>query len=95
MNIKQTAALVALLTLSAASASAQPKAKEWDTKYVKMDVPETVTADQVFVAKITMKNTGTEPWKEGRDIVPSSLRSQSPEDNKTWGTNFIIQGRER
>src|SRR5437016_3039402 len=95
MKLKQTVAL-ALLALGAALAglgSAQPpEAAEWDAKFVKMDVPKTVAADQVFAVKITMKNTGTETWKEGRDIVPTSLRSQSPEDNKTWGTNFIIQG---
>jgi hypothetical protein len=63
----------------------------WDAAFVKMDIPETVEADAVFVAKITMKNTGSETWREGRDITPSSLRSQ-PDKDVTWGTFFFIQG---
>jgi hypothetical protein len=93
VNLKQTPAcgLVAILALSAGAA--QPtRAAEWDAKHVKTEVPKTVAADQVFVAKVTMKNTGTETWKEARGIVPPSLRSQSPPDNKTWGTDFIILG---
>ncbi len=71
--------------------AAQPNA-EYDAKFVKMEVPKTVVADQVFSVKITMKNTGTATWKEARDILPSSLRAVSPDNNKTWGTDFIIQG---
>ncbi|MDY3551676.1 NBR1-Ig-like domain-containing protein [Gemmata sp. JC717] len=81
---------VALLALAGPRACAQKP--EWDAKYIKMEVPKEVTADQVFVAKVTMRNTGTQTWKEARDVVPSSLHSAEPADNLTWGTNFFIQG---
>ncbi len=90
---KAALALVAVLSpLAALRPADPPKAAGWDAKYVKMDVPQAVRADQVFAVKITMKNAGTETWKEGRDITPTSLRSQSPDDNDTWGTSYIIQG---
>jgi hypothetical protein len=93
-SLKSIAFTVAIVApaLVALRAADPPKAAAWDAKYVRMDVPTTVTANQVFAVKITMKNTGTETWKEARDIIPSSLRSQSPDDNDTWGTNYIIQG---
>lgn len=63
----------------------------WDAVFVKMDIPETVEADAVFPARVTMRNTGSETWREARDIIPSSLRSQ-PDKDMTWGTTFFIQG---
>lgn len=68
------------------------RAAEWDAMYVKMEVPNTVAADQVFAVKITFQNTGTQTWLEGLDLVPSSLHSEDPVNNTIWGTNFIIQG---
>ena len=97
MNLPQTAApgllsiLAFVLSLSP-PAGAQPKAAEWDAKHVKTDVPKTVAADQVFVAKITLKNTGTQAWREVRDVGAPALKSQSPDDTPTWGTNFVILG---
>ncbi|AMV26434.1 hypothetical protein VT84_18695 [Gemmata sp. SH-PL17] len=82
-------AVVLLVFVGSRAGAQQP---EWDSKYIKMEVPKEVTADQVFVAKVTMRNTGTQTWKEARDVVPSSLHSAEPADNLTWGTNFFIQG---
>lgn len=90
--MKRISFAVALVLAALTGAHASAQKAEWDAKYVKMDVPKEVTADQVFVAKVTMQNTGTQTWKEGRDLVPSSLRSVEPADNLTWGTNQFIQG---
>jgi hypothetical protein len=65
---------------------------EWDARFVKMTVPKRLLTDQVFPVAITMKNTGSQTWREGRDIRPTTLRSQDPEGNTTWGTSYIIQG---
>jgi len=85
------AALAAALLGAAESGEAQP-APEWDARFVTMQVPKRLVTDQVFHATITMRNTGTQTWREGRDITPTRLRSQDPEGNTTWGTNYIIQG---
>jgi len=74
------------------SAEAAPGATaEFDAKYVKMEIPKQVLTDQVFLAKITIKNTGSQAWKEA-SRSHTCLRSQDPQDNLTWGTNYIIQG---
>ncbi|HSQ58679.1 MAG TPA: hypothetical protein VLM40_23360, partial [Gemmata sp.] len=67
-------------------------ADEWDATYVTMIVPKTVEADQTFAVAITMKKTGTRTWQFGEGNTPATLRSQSPEENETWGTKYIIQG---
>ena len=77
--------------LFATPAAFAQTSEAWDAKFVKMEVPDSVEADAVFVAKVTMENTGSEKWREGRDIVPSSLRSQ-PDKDMTWGTTIFIQG---
>jgi len=95
MSVKTATVPALVLVLSSLTASRSedpPKAPEWDAKFVKMVVPESVAADQVFAVKITVKNTGTETWREAPDVVPTSLRSESPRDNETWGTKYIIQG---
>ncbi len=69
---------------------AQATAPALDAGYVRMEIPQTLLTDQVFLAKITMKNTGSQAWGDGM-----SLRSQDPLDNTTWGTHFIIMGQGR
>lgn len=83
------AILASCLFVTPAALAQAPEA--WDAKFVKMEVPDSVEADAVFAVKITMKNTGSETWREGRDITPSSLRSQ-PDKDMTWGTTYFIQG---
>ena len=89
--VVMAAGLLGVTVQQARSEEAQP-APEWDAKFVAMQVPKRLVADQVFRARITMRNTGTQTWREGRDLVPTTLRSQDPDANTTWGTNFIIQG---
>ena len=61
-----------------------------------MEVPEEVLTDQVFVGKITVKNTGSAPWKSipyaGEPNPQPILYSQDPDRNKTWGTDFAYVG---
>ena len=95
MRLLQASALACLCALlpTATVTSADPVPPEWDAEYVKMEVPTTVKANQTFTAKITMKNTGTQTWQFISGVsYPSSLRSQAPDGNHTWGTDFIIQG---
>ena len=85
--------LLSLLVLTLpGTQAAQPDAAatEWDATHVGTDVPATVVADQVFVAKVTMKNTGTRAWSDAL-----KLRSQEPLDNTVWGTSFIYLGQGR
>jgi hypothetical protein len=95
-NLSRRVGRIVVLTLLAAclfatpAALAQPPAA-WDAKFVKMEVPDSVEADAVFAVRITMKNTGSETWRESRDFTLSSLRSQ-PDNDMTWGTTFFIQG---
>jgi hypothetical protein len=68
----------------------------WDAKYVGMEVPKSVLTDEVFAARITVKNTGSAAWAG----IPYSdhaqphpvLYSQDPERNKVWGTDFAYLG---
>ena len=69
---------------------AQAAAAAFDARYVRMEVPAKLLTDQVFLAKITMKNTGSQAWGDGM-----KLRSQDPPDNTNWGTSFIIMGQGR
>jgi hypothetical protein len=55
-----------------------------------MEIPERLITHQVFLAKITMENTGTQAWGDGM-----KLRAQVPLDNETWGTSYIIMGQGR
>jgi hypothetical protein len=71
-------------------------AEGYDARFVKMEVPARVLTDLVFLARITMRNTGAVPWTG----IPYSddprrqpvLYSQSPERNKTWGIDFAYMG---
>lgn len=85
--------LAAGVSVSCLAEPAPAATPEFDAKYVKMEVPKQVLTDQVFLAKITMKNTGSQTWKEA-NRSHACLRSQDPQDNMTWGTNYIIQGQE-
>lgn len=58
-----------------------------------MDVPSTVEAETAFLAEITFQNNGTEPWDAVTHLsLAPKLVSKSPDNNTTWGTNFIILG---
>ena len=65
-------------------------APEYDTKFVRMEVPKKVKTDEVFKVVIVMRNTGTRSWGPAND-AHGLLRSQDPPKNTTWGTDFIIQ----
>ncbi|MCY2953920.1 MAG: NBR1-Ig-like domain-containing protein [Planctomycetota bacterium] len=67
--------------------AAEPSARlKWDAKFVRMEIPETVLTDQVFLAKVIMRNTGSVAWEGQNQAI---LHSQNPEDNTTWGTHFV------
>ena len=70
-----------------------PAVPELDAKFVRMKVPGKLVTDQVFRASITMKNTGTATWAEGRFGV--KLLAAGPVGNTTWGTSYIILGQGR
>ncbi len=85
------ASLVLATAAPALPPQASPEGAPLDARFVRMEIPRKVLTDQVFQAKIVMKNTGSEAWREDRGRH-TRLRSQDPQDNMTWGTNFIIQG---
>ncbi|HVL15122.1 MAG TPA: hypothetical protein VM529_21300, partial [Gemmata sp.] len=62
-NLK-TFALACLCALVPASTvkSEEPDVREWDSEFVKIEVPRTVRTNQVFPVAITMKNTGSTTW---------------------------------
>jgi len=64
-----------------------------DAAFVKMTVPDKLVTDQVFHARITMKNTGTKNWAEREGFV--RLYAVAPDHNSTWGTSGIILGQGR
>jgi len=77
------AAASAVGSLSAADAPAG-----FDAALVSMSAPDRLLTDQVFSAQITLKNTGSESWKEGPNLV--ILFAQEPAGNQTWGTHKIV-----
>ncbi|NQT37204.1 MAG: hypothetical protein HQ581_06930 [Planctomycetes bacterium] len=70
----------------APQASSPIHAAEYDAALVGMSVPKKVTAGEVFAATISMRNTGTKAWGGW----PIRLRSVNPQDNLSWGTNYIL-----
>ena len=79
------AILTAWLAWPLPAAEPSPPAP-WDAEAVKLEIPSQVLTGQVFLAKVTMKNTGGTAWEGASQPV---LHSQDPEDNQTWGTHFI------
>jgi len=58
--------------------------------YVSMSgVPSSVARGASFTVTLTMRNTGSETWRES---TRHRLGSQSPQDNLTWGTGRILLG---
>lgn len=82
---------VLALAVLLAPGKAQEPAAPFDAEFVRMEIPRKVLTDEVFPVKIVLKNTGTRAWREDQG-THTRLRSQDPEDNRTWGTNYIIQG---
>ena len=76
--------------------TAPAAAPQWDAKCIAVEVPEEVLTDQVFAGRITVKNTGSAPWKSipfaGEPDPQPILYSQDPDRNKTWGTDFAYVG---
>ncbi len=89
MNPSRTDTIAAALILI--TATAQEKTAPMDAGYVRMEIPAKVLTDQVFQAKIVMRNTGSRAWREDKG-THTRLRSQYPDDNMTWDTNYMIQG---
>ncbi|KPK84052.1 MAG: hypothetical protein AMJ81_06690 [Phycisphaerae bacterium SM23_33] len=71
--------------LGGTDAASAPK-PDYDAAFVGMTAPEKVITDQVFAVKITMRNTGAEPWW----CEAVRLRSVQPPNNENWGTSFIL-----
>ncbi|MBN1420550.1 MAG: hypothetical protein JXP34_17360 [Planctomycetes bacterium] len=61
-----------------------------DARFVRMEIPASLLADEVFEAKITMRNTGRRTWGDGMKLRPSD-----PADATTWGTDRIYLGQGR
>jgi hypothetical protein len=53
---------------------------------VSQSVPTTLTLGQTASVAVTVKNTGNVTWTPAEGY---KLGSQSPQDNRTWGTNRI------
>jgi hypothetical protein len=89
--MQSTLALFAVLFAGPLLAAEPLGSTRWDAQAVKVEVPSQVLTDQVFPAKISMKNTGSAAWEGGNQPV---LYSYCPEHNQTWGTDFIymLQG---
>ena len=79
-------AFAALAVASASAARGAQTAPDYDAAFVRMAVPATLTASQVFSVAITVRNTGTKPWA-GPSI---RLRSADPRNNLAWGTSYIL-----
>ena len=84
-----TAVLLLLATATPLGHAGEAK-PALDAQCVRVDVPPRLLAHQVFEAKVTMRNTGSQAWDDGM-----KLRSQDPLDNTNWGTTFIIMGQGR
>lgn len=102
-SAKAAAIASAALILAAVRLEAQGPAgiapaavPQWDAKCIVVEVPEEVLTDQVFMGRITVKNTGSAPWRSipyaGEPNPQPILYSQNPDRNKTWGTDFAYVG---
>ena len=80
------AVLLGVLLAGPLPAAEPSAATSWDARAVRVEVPERLLTDQVFLAKITMQNAGSIAWQGDSQPV---LHSQNPDDNHTWGTHFI------
>jgi len=89
LSLAAAAALVLVATTAPLGHAGEAK-PALDAVCVRVDVPPRLLAHQVFEAKVTMRNTGTQAWDDGM-----KLRSQDPLDNTNWGTTFIIMGQGR
>jgi hypothetical protein len=89
--MKNPARAILVLLALASGGTAQEPGAPFDAEFVRMEIPKKVLTDEVFPAKIVLKNTGTRAWREDQG-THTRLRSQDPEDNLTWGTSYIIQG---
>ena len=56
-------------------------------QFVSSNLPLNVLAGNSFTGRVTMKNTGTSTWTQAAGYC---LISQSPYNNKTWGTNRLL-----
>jgi hypothetical protein len=65
----------------------QVRAAVRDAEYASLEVPDHVKAGERFVATLRMRNTGSLMWGVGY-----KLGSQSPPDNRTWGTHRVELG---
>ena len=80
-------ALLTALTVGAGRASSGQQAEpDYDAAFVRITVPDRVTAHQVFSVAITMRNTGAKPWGGW----PIRLRSVGPQNHLKWGTRYIL-----
>jgi hypothetical protein len=102
-KLRGLAAAIGILAIAAGSDTSQASAREkeaatpqWAARYVGMEVPKQVLTDQVFPARITVKNTGSAAWTgipySDQPNAQPVLYSQDPERNKTWGTDFAYMG---
>jgi hypothetical protein len=76
--------LVAILSINGITYSASK------AQFIKCEIPDSAYTDTCFIAKIYMKNTGSDTWSQSQTGV--TLCSQNPKYNQSWGTYFIIQG---
>ena len=57
-----------------------------DAAFVSQNVPTAMTPGQIYIASITMANTGATPWTTDRLF---RLGAQNPANNLTWSVNRV------
>ena len=72
--------ILAGVRLEAQGPAETKPASQWDAKCIAVEVPDEVLTDQVFVGRITVKNTGSAPWSS----IP---HSGQPKGNCACGRN--------
>lgn len=66
---------------------ASPRPSSRGALFLAQNVPTTLRAGQSFVATVTLRNIGADPWtRAGLD----RLGAQAPQDTRTWGPGRIL-----
>jgi len=79
-------ALAALVIAAGHAIGGEQARPDYDAAFVRITVPDRVTAHGVFSVAITMRNTGAKPWG-GR---PIRLRPVGPQNHLKWGTSYVL-----
>ncbi|HEX8919947.1 MAG TPA: LamG-like jellyroll fold domain-containing protein [Pyrinomonadaceae bacterium] len=61
-----------------------------ESAFVSQSIPTSMTAGQTYPVTVTMRNTGTTTWTSADNVA---LGTQNPQDNTTWGSTPLGNGR--